>query len=250
MTNAPLTPYPLPGDVRQTLLDLAAECDVLILGELHGTQEVPQLALGLLPDLAGLGYRGLALEIPEPAREGLASWATGATQEPPEFFTRPGEDGRGNVQALSLVKEAATQGWTPLCFDMRPGQAASRWADRDAWMAHNRDAQWRRLCPDAKVLGVCGNFHSRLTNRATPDSPAYDFWLSFAAALQAGRPEKVVHSVNVMSHEGGFFNGGRVQELTGEPLAQPAARHPHDDHTVQVHLPRATPATFLAEPRS
>ena len=47
-----LTTYPLPPHVTATLLDLATRSDVLILGEFHGTREVPQLMLGLLDDLA------------------------------------------------------------------------------------------------------------------------------------------------------------------------------------------------------
>ena len=43
-----LTPYPLPAKAQQALTQLAAETDVLVLGETHGTQEVPQLAAGLL----------------------------------------------------------------------------------------------------------------------------------------------------------------------------------------------------------
>src|SRR5690349_1223094 len=65
-SSIPLTlaPYPLPAKAQQALGQLAAETDVLILGELHGTQEVPQLASALLEPLSKEGYGILALEIP------------------------------------------------------------------------------------------------------------------------------------------------------------------------------------------
>ena len=59
-----LEPYPLPSKARQALVELAGKSDILILGEIHGTQEVPAIAVALLESLAKQGYRALALEIP------------------------------------------------------------------------------------------------------------------------------------------------------------------------------------------
>jgi|SRR5690606_591168 hypothetical protein len=67
MENA-LTPYPLPPQALEPLLTLAQACDVLLIGELHGTQEVPRLVFGLLDSLAAQGYSGHGLEIPEAGR--------------------------------------------------------------------------------------------------------------------------------------------------------------------------------------
>ncbi len=58
-----IEPYGLPLSVFRSLLDIAQKSDVLIFGELHGTQEVPRVMLSLLDDLATVGYRGLALEV-------------------------------------------------------------------------------------------------------------------------------------------------------------------------------------------
>ena len=44
-----LTPYDLPEPTRQRLLALADGSDLLLIGELHGTQEVPRLILGCCP---------------------------------------------------------------------------------------------------------------------------------------------------------------------------------------------------------
>ena len=67
----PIVPYELPTDVKKQLLDLAARSDFLLLGEMHGTQEVPRLVLGLLDDLASLGYGGLGLEMPRGEQDAL-----------------------------------------------------------------------------------------------------------------------------------------------------------------------------------
>ena len=39
-----LKPYPLPTAVQQSANELATRSDVLMLGEIHGTQEVPAVA--------------------------------------------------------------------------------------------------------------------------------------------------------------------------------------------------------------
>ncbi len=101
-----LEPYPLPSKVRQALVELAGKSDILILGELHGTQEVPAIAVALLEPLAKQGYRALALEIPSDQQGPLSDWATGKTDAIPSFFAEPSPDGRGNVQALSLIRIA------------------------------------------------------------------------------------------------------------------------------------------------
>ena len=59
----PETMLHLPDPVRQALRQLAQESQFLLFGELHGTQEPPQLIATLLDDLTSLGYGALALEI-------------------------------------------------------------------------------------------------------------------------------------------------------------------------------------------
>jgi hypothetical protein len=98
-----LAPYELSPDVVQALIEVAVTSDVLLFGELHGTQEVPRLLVRLLDDLAAVGYRGLALEIPQDERDGLERWARAESTTVPEFFAHPFADGRGNRQVLALV---------------------------------------------------------------------------------------------------------------------------------------------------
>src|SRR5262245_33497743 len=72
-----VAPYPLPPKAREALLTVAAASDVLILGETHGTQEVPAVAAALLDPLSKLGYGVLALEMPSDQQQPLTDWVAG-----------------------------------------------------------------------------------------------------------------------------------------------------------------------------
>jgi len=58
---AKLEPYPLPPKALGVLTKLADASDVLVLGELHGTQETPTIAAALLAPLSQRGYREKAI---------------------------------------------------------------------------------------------------------------------------------------------------------------------------------------------
>lgn len=77
-----LEPYRLPASVERSITELAAQSDVLLLGETHGTQEVPAVGKALLTPLTKLGYNVLALEVPSDLRAPLTDWATGKTPHP------------------------------------------------------------------------------------------------------------------------------------------------------------------------
>src|SRR5260370_25601410 len=103
-----LAPYELCADVVHALIKGAVTSDVLPFGELHGTQEVPRLLARLLDDLAAVGYRGLALEIPQDERDVLERWARAESTTVPAFFPHPFADVRGNRQVLALIHPVLT----------------------------------------------------------------------------------------------------------------------------------------------
>lgn len=251
-----LPAYPLPPDVRDRLLTLAAQSDVLIFGEMHGTREVPRLVASLLPDLAQRGYQGLTLEIPADVRDTLIDWAENDEQPLPAFFAAPSFDGRGNAETLALVRTALrpTNGagaWQLLCFDKAAGEPSGGWPERDAAMARNLAEQQSRFCPGGKVLAVCGNLHSRLVRRSRPDHFSYLLWPSFAAALAEQNSALFVRSVNLAFHAGTFYNVAvrTLSDPNRPPLPAPfLAAEPESEHSLELHLPRATAATFLATP--
>ena len=248
-----ILPYPLPAQVRAKLLAQAAHSDLLILGELHGIQEVPRLILGLLPELEPLGYRGLAMEIPCDLRTPILDWIQGRTTDPTYFFRpRTVGDGRESVQAVSLFRQMSARqtGWNLLCFDQGGHQPTAVWEERDARMAGNLAEQWLQLCPGHKVLAVCGNYHSRLAPGAIAPP---ELWPSFAAQFVQAEPGRRVASIKLHFHSGSFHNGG-VRSIW-ENLEEPASSfagveiRPSVDgsHTLELHLPFATPVTFLQE---
>ncbi len=244
----PIIPYDLPQPAKEQLLELAAQSDLLLLGETHGTQEVPCLVLGLLDDLAALGYGGLALELPRGQESRLLEWAAGKGEPPPFFGPAEYHDGRGNVQALSLIQQVLSRpGWNLLCFDIDFLREGEEWADRDRRMAEGLVEQWEERCPGRRVIAVCGNYHSRLLAPAQPD---YGPWPSFGYTVQQSRPDLTVNSVNIVFQRGAFFNGEvRKFDIGAEHFAVAAeVRRPGSfGHTADLYLPRATPATFLEE---
>jgi len=244
-----ILPSDLPEPARSHLLDLAAQSDLLLLGELHGTQEVPRLVLGLLDDLAALGYGGLGLELPRGEDPQLALWAADRGEPPPFFGPCEFQDGRGNAQALSLVRQALSHrgSWSLLCFDIDSLRDGESWAVRDRHMAEGLIEQWEKRCPGQKVVAVCGNYHSRLVAPAEPD---FGPWPSFGYTVQQMKPDLAVNSVNIVFQRGAFFNGEvRKFDIGVEHFAVAAeVRRPGSlGHTVDLYLPHATPVTFLEE---
>lgn len=245
----PITPYDLSASAKSQLLALAAQSDLLLLGETHGTQEVPRLVLGLLDDLTTLGYGGLALELPRGEGSPLVQWAAGKSNPPPFFGPAEFRDGRGNAQALALIRQTLShQGsWNLLCFDVDFLREGETWADRDRHMAEGLLEQWGERCAGQKVIAVCGNYHSRLVAPAQPDSGP---WPSFGYTVQRMRPALTVNSVNIVFQRGAFFNGEvRKFDIGAEHFAVAAeVRRPGSfGHTADLYLPRATAATFLEE---
>ncbi len=252
-----LDPLALPPTVDRAVLALAARCDLLLFGELHGTREVPALIAGLLDQLGGLGYGGLGLEVPSDQRQALANWAVGNTIEPPRFYAQPSRDGRGGSEGLELVRQAAALGWQVLCFDQAVGEPEQSWAGRDAWMAHNLLEQWAALCNGRRVVAICGSLHARL-------APAHgvgrilrkaitigeERWPSLAAGVRLRQPTLAVGAIDIRFAAGAYVNMGE-RRIFPRPGAQtgPWVRAAQPAFTLELWLPRANPATFLANPR-
>jgi len=278
-TISELPPYPLPDEVRESMAVLAGECDIMILGETHGTREVPAIVETLLDPLTKLGFRAIALEVPQDNQPAIEAWATGMTGAIPRFFAVPGADGRGNREVLAMVRRALQPPyeWNLICFDGTEmemqrqlmerlpkdveGTIAERAAkmssddflaislQRDASMAINLAAGRRKLVPADKVLVICGNFHARTANHTPPENPLAAFWPSFAAKVMEDDPKLRARSVNVQAFGGEYFNGGKVNQFTPRPLEKVEARPtPNSDWDWELNIPRATVATFLQTP--
>jgi hypothetical protein len=271
-----LEPYPLPPEVGASIEKLAARSNVLIVGEVHGTREVPRLVAALLSPLNQLGYRVLALEVPNDAQAPLLAWARGETDKAPDFFANPNGDGRGNVQLLELVRTAIAPPfrWQVVCFDesevglekkyaaliktrqtrgtdsshapFSADDEVALWRERDATMASNLAKETRTLKSKDKVLAICGNFHAR-TRHAAKDPMLSKFWPSFAEMVKQGQPAWRVSSVDIAFASGAYFNQGKVQTIRGRPVERAEVR-PADatEWDLVIGLPKASPASFLS----
>jgi hypothetical protein len=247
---------PLASSVEQRLLELAAGCHLLLFAELHGTQEVPALVSSLLPKLAALGYGGLALEIPQDQRDALVAWAAGRAATPPPFFSLPSPDGRGNVQALELARVAGGLGLPVLCVDHTTNQPIRRWAERDQRMARNLLEQWAAACAGRRVVGICGGLHARLAPETGVGRLVRQaiggggpLWPSMAGWVRQFQPTLNVGAVQVRFESGEFFNLG-VRSIYPRPGSRSEAwlRAAEPAYSLELWLPRATPATFLSDP--
>jgi hypothetical protein len=266
-------PYPLPPAARTGIENLAKSSDILIFGEMHGTQEVPELIAGLLGPLTKLGYHTLALEVPSNEQASLLKYLRGETERIPNFFAHPNGDGRGNAQLLALARIAASSPfqWKIICFDQselvfereRPsrsqkkvaGKAAATnftdddmivaWRERDAAMASNVLRESAALKATNKVLAITGNIHARTTND-TREPMLSKLWPSFAGVLKQRQPSWRVNSMNIEFYGGGYFNNGKVQTFGKRPLKQPEVGPAgQTGWDLVLSLPSATPATFL-----
>ena len=245
-----ILPYTLPLDVKAELLELAANSDLLLFGETHGTQEVPRLVLGLLDDLDAIGYVGLGLEIGPGEQTEFAQFASGASEKMPVKFLSPDfRDGRRSLESLSLVQQmlARPAGWELFFFDVDFLQEGETGSDRDRYMAENLLTQWEERCPGQKVIAVCGSYHSRLV---APPEPDFGPWPSFAHTVQQLRPDLTVNSVHIVFHGGSFYNMEIKSFSPGRtPLVGDAELRPGGwlGHTLELHLPSAAPVTFLQD---
>jgi hypothetical protein len=271
-------PFKVPSTVTDSLTEIASQCDILTLGETHGTQEVPAVARALLAPLSELGYDVLAVEISKSEQEPLVAWATGKTATVPESFSQPSPDGRVNIQLLSLIRVALSPPfrWKLICFDMsmsdflvemeelkhksdqgndKPKTSSNELSDddvafskkRDAAMASNLTIQLQQLTPRPKVLAICGSLHNRIEN--IDDSWSKRLWPSFAAVLQRDNDSLKIGTINIRFHGGGFFNGGKVNKFPAQETDQANVRPAIEaGYHWELNLPHATPATFLSPP--
>jgi hypothetical protein len=134
--------------------------DVLVLGEIHGTMEVPRFAAELAVARAPVT---VALELPEDVQPGIDTYlATGDGLKVPSplWDWQDGRAGQGLVALLDRLRGVDAH---VVCVD-------GAWpddADRDAGMAAN---VLRVLDPRRATIVLCGNLHAR------SDSPRWMTW--------------------------------------------------------------------------
>lgn len=279
-----LTPNPLSRPAEDALIQLAGQSDVQILGELHGTKEVPAVAAALLQPLSQQGYGVLALELPRDEQQPLTDWVTGTTDVVPRFFAEPGGHGRASAEVLSLIRTALSRpySWRLICFDetWERSVAESRafhanaspsiqesvafFVDRDNRMATTFTKAKKHLGGQSKTLVICGGMHARTANPPSAVVAGREFvarhWPCFASLLIKNHPQWTVRSVDVVPCSGQHFAAYDV-DADGEPIgkAHRLGKGPDIEAAEfkkletgfwdgELYLPRVSPATFLAPP--
>ncbi|WP_374585419.1 hypothetical protein [Pseudoduganella sp.] len=218
-TGAQAAPLPCQP---QSQLDIATIKErVILVGELHGTNEMPAFVSGLACSLLRDGRQvALSLEVaadvqPEIERYLVSDGSEAARQ--PLYGSSFGrlDDGRGSAAIMEIIEQArvlrlAGAPITLVATDLRRSQAkvapGEKWdpATRDRIMAENIGAL-ARAKPDAVVLSLSGNAHA--TRREGAPYPSLAYLLA---------QQMPVHTVG-LAHKGGSawvctgVMGGKLQ---------------------------------------
>lgn len=231
---------------------------ILVLGELHGTQEAPAVLAGLAQALAARGEVLVGLEIPAAEQPALEAWlasdggvaARRALLAGP-FWQQPvaRSDGRRSEAMLALLDDLRRLRRTQptlrvLAYDHR----GSNDVTRDQAMA----AALRRAhlaAPQSRLLVLTGNYHAR---RVPPQHvSANGVPLPAPPAPMAGQlADLALATVDLGARRGSFW---ACQGACGVQTLRP--RRPHDDsvtfepldpahgdYHLRVWLPEYTPA--------
>lgn len=198
---------------------------LILLGEKHGTREIPRLVGRLVGDYALEGPVLLALEIPGSEQAHLrrylasdGSAAARASLMSSPFWTIQGDqhDGRRSHDMVDLVEQVRrlkSQGRDVglLAYDVERG--AVRGAnDRDQGMATRVRAAYAAL-PRGRLLVLGGNVHAMLAkpDYAPPEMPVpMGYWLRDLGPW----------SVDIVANSGAFWgcrDGCKAIEITGYP---------------------------------
>lgn len=160
--GSPVWPFSTFERLPDTLYQALEHKRVILLGEVHGTNEAPDTVFGL----ASLWRRHgrpvvVALEWPETLqREVNATLRTGDIDELGEhpFVRRKSQDGRTSTAMIELIGRLSKLGQVPVvCIDPDDADDAQ---DRDTGMAKLL-ARAVRQHPGATIVALMGNLHAK-----------------------------------------------------------------------------------------
>lgn len=189
--SAPARPA-APPPVRITLelpRELAARGSTILLGEVHGTRELPAFVARLVGQLAAdrpvvLALEMFPAELPSLeaylASDGGPAARAAALRDP--WWQAPFQDGRRSVAMFELIEamrvlRAGGARVEVVCFDHKVPDGGTA-TDREEGMARNLLAA-RRARPDATIVAFAGNLHTRRT--LVPRFGNYD-WMAMRLA--------------------------------------------------------------------
>lgn len=219
---------------------------LLVLGELHGTREMPALTAQLLQRYAALGPVTLALEMPHTEQAALDAYlaSAGAVQDWRILASTPfwqvsndQHDGRRSLQMRQLVEvvralRQAGASADVLAYDVSRSESDTHdhhW--RDARMADNLRAAIERT--SGTVVVLTGNVHAM---RVRPDWAPAELQLAPMTSLLLDLQPFVV---NLTAAEGQFWGcmEGRCRALpVRTQMPQPLLRFTEPERTYDLVL--------------
>ncbi len=246
------------SEAVDTLVHESSDHRLVVLGEMHGTREMPLLAGDLVEHWAKSGPVLLALEIPareHPAlREVVTGGATddlieGLRQRP--WWALPPEqnDGRRSEDVLSLVQRIGTlrrfgHDVAILPFDPR-SRRCFELDTCEAAMAHVIRRSYDAL-PRGRLVVVTGNVHAM--RQRPPDVPALFPQMPMTAHLRDLAPV----SIDISAARGAFWacmDDGPCRATAADTLPRQAGRQPDDaPFDYRLVLPAFMPIRQVGEP--
>lgn len=139
---------------------------IIVIGELHGTNEVPKLVGALAEAIKNCGRNvTVALEINENYQSAIDHYLKSGDEEIlrglPFFSGRGDKDGRSSIAMADLIKRIRAIGLIRIvCFDLEVSKfAAATNQQRDSAMAVNI----KKNIDGNHVIVLTGNIHARIT---------------------------------------------------------------------------------------
>jgi erythromycin esterase-like protein len=244
-----------PEGAAETLVAAAGDARLVLLGEMHGTREIPRLVAHVVTHYAGEGPVLLGLEIPGSGQPHLRRYLDSAGTDADRaallatpFWNVQGDqhDGRRSHDVIDLIehlRQLRAQGRdvSLLAYDAEPGPRIDG-NERDRIMAARVRASFNAL-PRGRLLVLTGNVHAKLfrPDNAPSQMPVpMGYWLSDLAPW----------SVDIMATRGAFWAcmASACSERTVTSLRNASGPLAGQDHHYRLVLDRFTVARLVGAP--
>lgn len=241
----------------QLVQQSAGDHRLLLIGEAHGTHEIPRLVAALVDRYSADGPVLLAIEMWQDQHPRLRDYLASDGSVSARAALRGGDywqvtddqhDGRRNHDMLDLIehlRQLRVQGRDVAILPIDPGRATGRDSQlRDRVMAKRLRAGYIAL-PRGHVLALVGNVHAML------DKPGYtppQMQTPMGAYLHDLHP----YAINVMARSGNFWacitHCGPMEVGVAPPGDSIDGGSDADTYDLLLVLPRFTVARLLVAP--
>lgn len=221
-----------PYQLSDSVYSLLSPFRVIMVGEMHGTNEPAAFVTGLAKLLAGKDDSvSVGLEIPSQKMEWFLSSRTDSSIYQSDFFSKPVEDGRGSFAWARVISTLKNNSRIQLFFfDVNAGEGKPY--ERDSMMYLKLKKQFL-LHPNWKMITLSGNAH----NRIVPEEQKMASYLKQDVQLNISTK---ICSINNYYLEGtcrANFGNGLEEKKLGRPMNEYDTIFPFNNYLV---LMRAT----------